>query len=180
MIYCCYIDCSKSLIVSHKSVTISWAVVVHVFNPSTWEAEAGEFLNSRPSWSTKWVLGQPGIYRETLSLKPKTKTKVSESSVSLLLQSRVGLTGNIGSEWAEYHGRCVEMGPYILPGGPWRNGGNEKDWYWIIWNTTRFPMSSDHDLFLHGMCVYVCLHLHIHGHELWTSSWCNWQLKERM
>jgi hypothetical protein len=26
-------------------------VVVHAFNPSTWEAEAGGFL--RPAWSTK-------------------------------------------------------------------------------------------------------------------------------
>ena len=30
-----------------------WAVVVHAFNPSTWEAEAGGFLSSRPAWSTK-------------------------------------------------------------------------------------------------------------------------------
>jgi hypothetical protein len=28
-------------------------VVVHEFNPSTREAEAGGFLSSRPSWSTK-------------------------------------------------------------------------------------------------------------------------------
>jgi hypothetical protein len=28
-------------------------VVVHAFNPSTWEAEAGRFLSSRPAWSTK-------------------------------------------------------------------------------------------------------------------------------
>jgi hypothetical protein len=32
---------------------ISRAVVVHAFNPSTWEAEAGGFLSSRPAWSTK-------------------------------------------------------------------------------------------------------------------------------
>jgi hypothetical protein len=31
----------------------SWAVVVHAFNPSTWEAEAGRFLSPRPAWSTK-------------------------------------------------------------------------------------------------------------------------------
>jgi hypothetical protein len=42
-------------------------VVAHAFNPSTWEAEAGGFLSSRPAWSTKWVPGQPGLYRETLS-----------------------------------------------------------------------------------------------------------------
>jgi hypothetical protein len=28
-------------------------VVVHAFNPSTWEAEAGRLLSSRPAWSTK-------------------------------------------------------------------------------------------------------------------------------
>ena len=26
-----------------------WAVVVHTFNPSTWEVETGRFLNSRPA-----------------------------------------------------------------------------------------------------------------------------------
>jgi hypothetical protein len=31
----------------------SQAVVVHAFNPSTREAEAGRFLSSRPAWSTK-------------------------------------------------------------------------------------------------------------------------------
>jgi hypothetical protein len=29
------------------------AVVVHAFNPSTWEAEAGGFLSSRTAWSTE-------------------------------------------------------------------------------------------------------------------------------
>jgi major histocompatibility complex class I len=28
-------------------------VVVHAFNPSTWEAEAGRFLSLRPAWSTE-------------------------------------------------------------------------------------------------------------------------------
>jgi hypothetical protein len=51
-------------------------VVAHAFNPSTREAEAGGFLSSRPAWSTKWVLEQPELYRETLSEKTKQdKTK---------------------------------------------------------------------------------------------------------
>ena len=29
------------------------AVVAHTFNPSTWEAEAGGILSSRPTWSTE-------------------------------------------------------------------------------------------------------------------------------
>jgi hypothetical protein len=28
-------------------------MVVHAFNPNTWEAEAGGFLSSRPAWSTE-------------------------------------------------------------------------------------------------------------------------------
>ena len=44
----------------------------HTFIPSTWEAEAGEFLSSRPTWSTEWVLGQPGLHRETLYWKKKS------------------------------------------------------------------------------------------------------------
>jgi hypothetical protein len=28
-------------------------VVAHAFNPSTWKAERGRFLSSRPSWSKK-------------------------------------------------------------------------------------------------------------------------------
>jgi hypothetical protein len=45
--------------------------VAHAFNPSTWEAEAGGFLNSRSAWSTEWVPGQPWLHRETLSQKKK-------------------------------------------------------------------------------------------------------------
>jgi hypothetical protein len=44
-------------------------MVAHAFNPSTQEAEAGGFLSLRPAWSTRWVPGQPGLYRETLSQK---------------------------------------------------------------------------------------------------------------
>ena len=46
-------------------------MVAHTFNLSTWEAEAGGFLSSRPALSTEWVPGQPGLHRETLSRKTK-------------------------------------------------------------------------------------------------------------
>ncbi|XP_076799116.1 uncharacterized protein C3orf85 homolog [Arvicanthis niloticus] len=36
-----------------KNTKFSQAVVEHAFNPSTWEAEAGGFLSSRPAWSTE-------------------------------------------------------------------------------------------------------------------------------
>ena len=50
-------------------------VMAHAFNPSTWEAEAGRFLSSRPAWSTEWVPGQPELYRETLSQKTNNNNK---------------------------------------------------------------------------------------------------------
>jgi hypothetical protein len=56
-----------------NNVMRNWAVVAHAFNPSTWEAEAGGFLSSRPVWSTESVPGQPGLHRETLSQKKKKK-----------------------------------------------------------------------------------------------------------
>jgi hypothetical protein len=36
-----------------KESSGSWALVMHSFNPSTQEAEAGGFLSSRPAWSTE-------------------------------------------------------------------------------------------------------------------------------
>jgi hypothetical protein len=64
-------------------------VVVHAFNPSTQEAEAGRFLSSRPAWSTKWVTGQPGLYRETLSQKTKqNKTKQNRTKQNKTKQNK--------------------------------------------------------------------------------------------
>jgi major histocompatibility complex class I len=37
----------------HKELVVEPGVVAHAFNPSTREAEAGEFLSSRAAWSTK-------------------------------------------------------------------------------------------------------------------------------
>jgi len=45
--------------------------MAHVFNPSSLQAEMGGFLSLRPAWSAKWVPGQSGLYRETLSWKTK-------------------------------------------------------------------------------------------------------------
>ena len=57
-----------------KNGNICRVLVVHSFNPSTWEADVGRFLSTRPAWSTEWVPGQPGAYREFLSRKnPKIR-----------------------------------------------------------------------------------------------------------
>jgi hypothetical protein len=73
-------------------------VVAHAFNPSTWEAEAGGFLSSRPAWSTKWVPGQPGLYRETLSWKTKqNKTKQNKTQTQTQTQTQT----NKKEHWPE-------------------------------------------------------------------------------
>jgi hypothetical protein len=63
------------LALSLKTTKLKPGVVVYAFNPSTREAGAGRFLSSRQAWSTKCVLGQPGLHRETLSQNKKEKPK---------------------------------------------------------------------------------------------------------
>jgi hypothetical protein len=49
---------------------------MHAFNPSTWEAEAGGFLSSRPAWSIERVPGQTRLQqRNPVSEKKKKKKK---------------------------------------------------------------------------------------------------------
>jgi hypothetical protein len=54
----------------------SWAVVAHTFKPGTWEAEAGRFLNSRPSLVYR-VSSRTAraTQRNPVSKKPKIRTK---------------------------------------------------------------------------------------------------------
>jgi hypothetical protein len=60
----CYIYAAAGMDTNKKANNLSKqpsrAVATHAFNPSTWEAEAGGFLSSRPAWST-------GLHGETLS-----------------------------------------------------------------------------------------------------------------
>jgi hypothetical protein len=49
--------------------------VVHAFNTSTEEAEAGRSLNLRPACPTEHGLGQPRLHRETSVEKQKAKAK---------------------------------------------------------------------------------------------------------
>jgi hypothetical protein len=54
---------------------LSWVVVVHVFNPSTWEPEIGGFLYIRPAWLTERVSEQPGQQKEHPLEKPTQPIK---------------------------------------------------------------------------------------------------------
>jgi hypothetical protein len=45
----CFVNCCFK----YKFRNKGRAVVAHAFDPSTWEAEAGRFLSSKPVWSTE-------------------------------------------------------------------------------------------------------------------------------
>jgi hypothetical protein len=59
-------------------------VVAHAFNPTTWEAEAGRFLSSRPAWSTERVQDSQG-YTEKPCLEKQNKTNKQKNRMCLLL-----------------------------------------------------------------------------------------------
>jgi hypothetical protein len=47
----------------------------HAFDPSTWEAEAGGFLSSRPVWSTESSRTARAIQRKKKKKKERKKEK---------------------------------------------------------------------------------------------------------
>lgn len=53
-------------------------MMVHSFNLSTEEAEGGGSLSLKPTWSTKWLLGQPEIHYRTLSKNKKKQNKQTQ------------------------------------------------------------------------------------------------------
>ena len=63
-------------------------MVAHAFNPSTWEAEAGGFLSSRPACSTEGVSEHPGLNRETLSRKTKPTNQTNKNKKTKTKQDR--------------------------------------------------------------------------------------------
>jgi hypothetical protein len=61
--------------------SLSQAVVAHAFNPSTWEAEVGGFLSSRPAWVYR-VSSRTAraIQRNPVSEKQKQKQKQKQTN----------------------------------------------------------------------------------------------------
>jgi hypothetical protein len=106
-----------------EKMPINWAVVAHAFNPSTPEVEAGRFLSSRPAWSIKWVPGQPGLYRETLSQKTKQKNpkKKKKTKKPINSEKQKILIYSIRSHWDEVQRDRVAVLGHLS--GPNMGGG---------------------------------------------------------
>jgi hypothetical protein len=49
-------------------------MVAHTFNSSTWEAEAGGFLSSRPAWSTVRAIQINPVSKQTNKQTNKQKS----------------------------------------------------------------------------------------------------------
>ena len=67
---------------SNKEYTCQQVVVTHTFNLSTWEAETGGSLSSRPACSTEEVPGQPWLYTKrnpVVNAAPKCTVSTSRS-----------------------------------------------------------------------------------------------------
>lgn len=60
----------------------------HTFDPSTLEAEAGEWISVclRPVFSTQWVPWHSGLYGANLCQKPKEKKKKEKNLQSKFLE----------------------------------------------------------------------------------------------
>ena len=78
--------------------------VAHAFNHSTREAETGGFLSSRPTWSTEWVPGQPGLHRETLSRGGLAGKKV----INVIVKERMAWL------WLRYIMFCMKIPLWYL------------------------------------------------------------------
>ena len=62
--------------------------MVHAFNWGIWEEEAGRFHILWPAWSTEWIPGQPGLYKETLSQKKKNQNKTKTQNKNQRKQNK--------------------------------------------------------------------------------------------
>jgi hypothetical protein len=71
------------------------------------EAEAVRFLSLRLAWSTKWVPGQPWLYRETLSQKNNNK-KVYDLWVGHWLNPEENLKGSRIKKMGRQHNKFYE------------------------------------------------------------------------
>ncbi|XP_031207257.1 5-phosphohydroxy-L-lysine phospho-lyase isoform X2 [Mastomys coucha] len=98
------------------------AVVAHTFNPSTWEAEAGGFLSSRPAWSTE--------------------SEANDLALRLARQY-TGHQDVVVLDHA-YHGHLsslIDISPYKF-----RNLDGQKEWVHVapLPDTYRGPYREDH------------------------------------
>ena len=85
--FLCSYFCNPAFCFVLLRLQCGWAVVVHVFNPSTWVAEAGIFLSLRPAWSTEWVPSRQPMNQLPHSLTLSALTHPITTPLLLIFQS---------------------------------------------------------------------------------------------
>jgi hypothetical protein len=129
--------------------------VAHTFNPSTWEAEAGRFLSSRPAWYTKWVLGQPGLYRETLSQKTKQNKTIT------ITTTKTATTTTTTKVWDGFG--CSSEGPEFKSqqqqhGGSQPSVMRSDTLFWCVWREGQCALNKC----IHTYIKQIILHTYTH------------------
>jgi hypothetical protein len=98
-----------SFLIFKKKKKKSRVVVAHTFNLSTWEAETGGFLSSRPAWSTKSSRTAKTIQRNPVLKNQKKKKK--ERALSTLTQ-RAGVWFPASNHRATQHPASKGTSPH--------------------------------------------------------------------
>jgi hypothetical protein len=108
--------------ISTVKICLWLGVVAHAFNPSTWEAEAGGFLSSRPAWATQ---KNPASKNQK-----KKKLVISSDHSSKFLEAEAAATGTHAldkpsipplSGWAALPWRQSALNPVLAEPMPGNN-----------------------------------------------------------
>jgi hypothetical protein len=141
-----------------KKFIMKPGMVVHAFNPSTREAESGGFLRSRPAWSTKWVLGQPGLHRKTLSQKQTNKQKTTTESCLIYTHTyKERETLGPAKIICPSTGGCQEAGVGVLRSRVGEGIGDFRDSIWNV-NEENIKEKSTRKVSISSYCLKtLCL-----------------------
>jgi hypothetical protein len=107
------LDCQN--IFPFKTATLSQAVVMQAFNPSTWEAEAGEFLNLRPAWSTKVSSRTARAIQRNPFSKPKTNQPTKQTKRICNVSVTNFCSGPCSHHFFQFHASLIPGQNYSLP-----------------------------------------------------------------
>jgi hypothetical protein len=122
-------------------------VVVHAFNSTAQEAEAGGSLNVRPAWSVEPVPGQSGLHRETLSQK--------QTNTNLIWRGLAPLRCRGLERWLSFKDTyCFCRGPEF---------GSQRP-FWVTPNCSCNSSSRRSNALScpQGACTHVCMFILTH------------------
>ena len=94
-------------------------MLVHAFNPSIWESEAGGSLILKVVGSAEWVTGHPWLHSETLSWNPKPKRNITKPKIRSTWCLVRACRATVFSSMAHDHGHDI-----------WEESELSQQWVW--------------------------------------------------